>query len=207
MPGWNITGGSNPAIQIAVIPAILILPRSAAVSSRPAAARLRKSRRWACSCAAADASHTAALRKMRIAAVLLVRAPGSTEPVRRHLRHTAFSSRWGLRCRASHFSVARVAARDEKVLVTRRGRNVNVLVPGEVWAARQRRPTDGSCFMVPMHASTRKKAPQEPADGRAPPPHSSLRKTRPFGRDIAAGRNAFTPFPDSRVLLTLSGQR
>ena len=50
----------------------------------------------------------------------------------------------GKRCRASHFSVTRVPARDEMVVVTQRGRNIATLVPAEVWAARQHRPTEGS---------------------------------------------------------------
>ena len=54
-----------------------------------------------------------------------------------------------MRCRASHFSVTRVPARDETAVVTHESQNIAALVPAEVWAARQRRPTD----MVSVHGS------------------------------------------------------
>ena len=59
----------------------------------------------------------------------------------------------GMRCRASHFSVTRVSARDETIVVTHRGRNIAVLVPVEVWAARQRRPTGmAGFFRIPENS-------------------------------------------------------
>jgi len=52
------------------------------------------------------------------------------------------SSPVGMRCRASHITVARIQCATKRSVDTLVDRNVAALVPAEIRAARQRRPTE-----------------------------------------------------------------